>query len=906
MVATAKMGGGAAAGLLSHMDDVPAFARPTASRIALVVSREPSTEMMTDTHAVEAKVATALRAYERTVQADKLEHPQRYSSLRRTSLSGSGPASPGSPSRTLASAAGTTATLAASPAAVIHMPAAGGAGGGGGVAVRSVTVRAVEGDEATVARLRASREMARSSRGSAATGAGGAMTVEPPAAAAAAAGSSDSGTSGGSGGVVVPPLSGRQTAASPSAAGVGAPSGTPLTAASLATLGPGKVLEILNGCVLEGLSGNVVLRKFDAGRPPAFSFVDLAALRHELDDGQVVAVLRSVGKVAGSLATACLLSPRGFYHLASFLLPLLTHLADSSAGFLAAAGLLRTVGTSMNAAPTAGRSTLAGEESVAVGYRKAAATAGSETVAAALLRDFLLPPLADVLRRKPAKRPALIPAILAYAAPPSAPDTTPVINLVHTLQEALGDADAFLQCIALVALHDPRDDVRVCACVFINATIVLISPTPIYPTHPLQEQLVDLVAYYASLGLGSESPRTRAAALAIYSRLFGRFPQVVLRQFGRFADMKDDTWWEVRMQLTLLACRTLALVADHGHSVLAAAEAAAAAAAAGEGKEGESKSDGDGDGVTAAAAALGMVPDDLDAAVALALEVLTAIVLHDPQTDVLRAFITSAAPLLAAFAQLLPLFIHAISTLPPATRDIVVGVTAGGQVAPEGALGRDAPVLRSALGINYPPAAIVADLPPLEITLATADVVRRHSLEELDMGQLQLLVLALLHACGVRGTAATAAAAAAAAAGAPLAPPADATLRVQGLALRPVSSDFLPAFKALQDHIFVALADPRASAIASLLLEIVIVVVPGAVSFLTSPAVLGSLVLLFRPPVGDRDPAAEATVVGMLTSLARRGHPFDRAVSDAVIAFAKRDPALYDASGLAAVPIKPA
>jgi hypothetical protein len=255
------------------------------------------------------------------------------------------------------------------------------------------------------------------------------------------------------------------------------------------------------------------------------------------------------------------------------------------------------------------------------------------------------------------------------------------------------------------------------------------------------------------------------------------------------------------------------------------------------------------------------------------------VIVRDPVADVLRIFVGMAAPLLIDYPQLFPVFIHACVSLPTGTRECLLGVSDAGGVVP---LGEDPLVIRSGFGTIYPSARLTAPLPPLDLVLAVADVVRRQSLEELEAGHFQLLIAALLQACEARM---------------PHKHDAD-IVEVVGLQLRRTSTDFLAAFRSLQDHIFVGLADPRNCALASTLLHIVVVAVPGAVSFLAAPAVQGSLILLFRPPMSPRDPASEALVLNLLTELSRRGHPFDRAVSDALTAFGRREPALFEASGL--------
>lgn len=458
----------------TRLEDIPSFARPTASRIALTISREPGVELITDLHSKEAAVARALRHHEKSQQADKAENPGRYSVTRKSSnsemISPSSP--PTSPSRLgqLSSPRFPDAVVSATPTSVTILPSS-----SSGV-IRSVTVRSVEGDDTAIARMRASRDMARvNSRGGNAGGTGGAMQVEPPTGGEGA---------GGAGDVLLEGQSSHNTLTAPDsvysvpprdAAGQAAavkasisPSSPSASSRIMSTpgplqLGPGKVLDILNGCVLEGLSGNPALRRFDTNRPPAFSFAECYLLRKEIEDGDVVKVLTACKRFNLNIATACLLSPRGFYHVVNFLFPFLTALSEDSPVFAEVAELFKLIGNTMvsqdTARPESPVAAGSGEETVASGFRKAATAVGSESTAAGLFRDYLLPPLAEMLKRKPSKRATLIQLAYTFTVRPNASDSGPLVSLINTLQDAVHDMDAFLHCISVIATLQTNKDV---------------------------------------------------------------------------------------------------------------------------------------------------------------------------------------------------------------------------------------------------------------------------------------------------------------------------------------------------------------------------------------------------------------------------------------------------------------
>ena len=144
--------------------------------------------------------------------------------------------------------------------------------------------------------------------------------------------------------------------------------------------------------------------------------------------------------------------------------------------------------------------------------------------------DFTLPQFIPLLRDAAGKRAALLGVAYGFCIP--------TINqhkaMIKTVQEKLEDQRAFLYCLtAFATLEGPGLKDR---------------------------DLLDLYTYYCSIAIGMPSPSLRAAALSVLVLVAPHAPEVVSNLLERLEDMADeDTWWEVRAQLVVLAGTLLSI-----------------------------------------------------------------------------------------------------------------------------------------------------------------------------------------------------------------------------------------------------------------------------------------------------------------------------------------------------------
>jgi hypothetical protein len=863
--------------------DMPAFARPTASRIALTTSREPTVEMIHDSLARESRIAKALKEHERTLQTERLTNPERF----------------------VVSRTGTTSALA---------------GGATARAPGAVTVRALPGEDATTVRLRASKSLAASGfaamsspGGSSAAGGGkeGSRSPSPSlrSASPSARAPLDTAHAGAGAGSGAGPASSPPSPTRARAAAAGADNGPGADQAS-AALGPTKALELLSAAVLEALSGSPTLRAFDTARPPALSFAALVASKSGvIADEQIVTVCRGLARVLPPLAEAVILSPRGFADLATCTLPLLTALPATAPAFDAVVQLLCSLArqitdsaaassarTDRSSGGTAGgvgggagnQLTARGEAKlaaalptvhsalVATALAHASKASGAHAAAIQLFSDLMLPQLLAAASRNPAKRGPLMRVAAAFCLPPqdvtgaaaahaaagpsgpfggggsAGPDgvvaegeepwSRDAMALIARVSEELAeDAEAAVVCVAALASH--------------------IGASPEAP-------LADLLVHQAVQALSCPAPNARAASLSILRRLLRSYTARVLALLPRLAELGEDGWWEVRLQLVLLLADALRILLSAGSS------------------GGRPRTPGF---LRSAAAALGVAPEDAAAVTALCEEGLAGVVAADPPAAVLHAFVGGVAPLLRACPVLLAPFADALARLPRDTRLGLLGLVPLPLLRPEGAAA--ATRIRSGIGATYAFEDALPPLPGLSLMRSVAGSVARAGLQQLEIGSFDVLLACCAYtedAVGSRGHGGGASRGGVGGAG--RLPP-----------------EYLDALAPLQDHIFVGLCDPVCSVAAAELLRHAVTAIPGGVSLLSAPMLLGSFALILQPPGGgERDSAAEARAVELLEDLAARGPPFDRAVFDAMTAFAARYAPLYAGSGFARVLASPA
>lgn len=936
--------------------DVPGFARPTASRIAMTMHREPAVEMMSDAGAREARVARALKEHERSLAAERMSNPDRFAVTRAAAAAGTpgglgplasaGSAVVGGAGRSVSPGARTGAAKDAAdwaaaggsgsspgggssspglkhgPPSSSFTPGAGGIGGGGGGGGFAAGAGGMGRDDSD-------------ERGSA----GGATSTGSPAQSSP------------------PPSRGR----SRSGSFRGGPGGA--DGASL-SVGPTRALDIMSAAVLEALAGDPALRAFDTARPPALSLAALLAGRGGvLTASHVSGVCRMLTRVLAPLSHAVTMSPRGFADFAAVAVPLLTSLPAASPAFEAAVEFVAALGrqiTTLTATTTAnieaaGRSAAGGgggggggdassggagagagaggPSTAGVGTSggpnqltsrskakmtgmlpaqhaavvtttlgQASKFPGTHAASAHAFAELCLPSLLACARRDAGKRAPLMEVVAAFCMPPrdaagvTAPpaggagdgsaagsaaaaaaaaaaggaggmepwqrDVMAVIMHIRDELAAGGAAGGVYDPASSTAAAGGGGEDRECLAVCVAALASRAGPVP-------DAALADLLMHEASAALACASPHARAAGLALLRGVLPAYPARVLSLLPRIAELAEDRWWEVRMQLTLLLARALGTLLSAGASY---------------------GPPGSGSFLSGAAAALGVPPSDAAAVIGLCEEALAGVVSAEPPAAVLHAFVGATASLLRAAPSLLGPFADALARLPRETRLALLSLAPPSPLSGAGAGGRGGPAsaasggarVRSGIGAVYSLEESLPALPGSALIRAVADGVARSGAQQLELGYFDVLLASCVHSDEVGMGSGGRYGGMGGGGGSGSLPPA-----------------YLAALQPLQDHIFVGLCDPLCGVAASELLRTVLLQVPGAVSLLSAPMLLGAIALVLQPPGGaERDPGAEERVAALLEEVAVRGPPFDRAVADALTAFATRYAPLWSASSL--------
>jgi hypothetical protein len=272
------------------------------------------------------------------------------------------------------------------------------------------------------------------------------------------------------------------------------------------------VLDLLDEACLAGAQGSQG-SNVDLAENASSFMINVSSLGEEI----VARVFEELETRAAVVAPASLSSPRSFLHMSTFLCAALKHCSASSISFGVAARAFRTIGAAAmeyaESIDAEGRGNTSNQESVQMFFV-----------------DFTLPQFIPILKNDAGKRAALLG--VAYAFCINSIEQHKV--MIKTVREKLDDMQAFLYCLtAFATLEGP----------------VLKDQT-----------LLDLYIYYCSIATGMPSPSLRAAALSVLCLVAPLAAEKVSDLFESLQKMADeDTWWEVRAQLVVLAATLLSI-----------------------------------------------------------------------------------------------------------------------------------------------------------------------------------------------------------------------------------------------------------------------------------------------------------------------------------------------------------
>jgi hypothetical protein len=153
-----------------------------------------------------------------------------------------------------------------------------------------------------------------------------------------------------------------------------------------------------------------------------------------------------------------------------------------------------------------------------------------------LFCDFALFKMAPTLVANPRKRVGILRLLHAFS-PPDAPSH---VQCIKRLQTIVPDLSVFIHCLTILSSNESHVD----------------------------ELLLDLYSYYASIGLGLPSPKIRAGAVGMLQALLPQAELVVASNLPLLerltAEMGGGMWWELQANLVSLCGSYLAIQKHKG------------------------------------------------------------------------------------------------------------------------------------------------------------------------------------------------------------------------------------------------------------------------------------------------------------------------------------------------------
>lgn len=143
-----------------------------------------------------------------------------------------------------------------------------------------------------------------------------------------------------------------------------------------------------------------------------------------------------------------------------------------------------------------------------------------------LFCDFALFKLARTLVDHPYKRLGILKILYAF----SPENTVSHIQCIKHLQVVISDIKVIIHCLTILATYENKVDIS----------------------------LLDMYMYYATIGLGMQSPRLRAGAVAVISTLYNQAGEIVSPMLPQLSALAEqETWWEIQAHLLTLAGHVL-------------------------------------------------------------------------------------------------------------------------------------------------------------------------------------------------------------------------------------------------------------------------------------------------------------------------------------------------------------
>lgn len=230
--------------------------------------------------------------------------------------------------------------------------------------------------------------------------------------------------------------------------------------------------------------------------------VDLLNKGQKSVDTIISAVLKEIESSGTLIADSSIVTPKQFWKTSDLLCAVIISAPSESSSFSAAINAFKYIGDLITRKD--GMSSLN------------------------LFSDFSLPKLLPTICQNPSKRLGVLQLLHSFT--PLNPEAH--IQCIKRLQNLISDLDIFISCLAILATQESL----------------------------LDELLVDLYSYYASIGLGSPSPKLRANCISMLSALLPLgIPIVARTTFSLAKSINRNSWWEEIAHAVALCGKFLSL-----------------------------------------------------------------------------------------------------------------------------------------------------------------------------------------------------------------------------------------------------------------------------------------------------------------------------------------------------------
>eukprot|EP01041_Mallomonas_annulata_P000158 gene158-262_t len=252
-------------------------------------------------------------------------------------------------------------------------------------------------------------------------------------------------------------------------------------------------MSVINACISRVL-GPANLPSWSADLEPYENFA--AAVTLQKNGAELDAVLSDtlveIRISSQQLAEACIVTPKQFWRISDLFCAVLVDSPYQSETYLAAIESFESIGKW-------------------IGQREPRSSL-------TMFCDFALPKLTGTLTTNPHKRLGLLRVMMSF----SPQDPQNHVQAIKQLQRALPDLNVFITCLTIFAAHETE----------------------------MNDSLLDLYQYYATIGLGLPSPKLRAGAMAVFASLLPQAVDLAIAMLPQFYTLAtQETWWEVHAHL---------------------------------------------------------------------------------------------------------------------------------------------------------------------------------------------------------------------------------------------------------------------------------------------------------------------------------------------------------------------